>query len=72
MNINVIKRREQLAIEISKRRKELKITQEQLAEQTGLGIATIKRAELGKFWLNTKILFLIFENLDLDMKLIKK
>lgn len=36
------------------RRKELGITQDQLAELSGMGVATIKRFESGKFWLNLK------------------
>lgn len=36
------------------RRIELGITQEQLADKSGMGIATIKRFESGKFWLNLK------------------
>lgn len=36
------------------RRKELGMTQEQLAELSGMGIATIRRFESGKFWLNLK------------------
>ena len=39
---------------LQNRRKELGITQEQLAEMSGMGIATIKRFESGKFWLNLK------------------
>ncbi|MDD4291970.1 MAG: helix-turn-helix domain-containing protein [Clostridia bacterium] len=47
------------------RRRELGITQEQLAEKCGVGIATIKRLELGKFWLNLKQLLIICHSLDL-------
>lgn len=36
------------------RREELEITQQELAEKSGMGIATIKRFESGKFWLNLK------------------
>lgn len=39
---------------LKQRRQELEITQEQLAELSGMGIATIKRFESGKFWLNLK------------------
>ncbi len=39
---------------LQNRRKELGMTQEQLAELSGMGIATIKRFESGKFWLNLK------------------
>lgn len=46
--------RQQIAAFILNRRNELGITQAQLAEMTGMGIATIKRFESGKFWLNMK------------------
>ena len=36
------------------RREELGITQLELAEASGMGIATIKRFESGKFWINMK------------------
>jgi transcriptional regulator with XRE-family HTH domain len=36
------------------RRDELGITQEELADLSGMGIATIRRFESGKFWLNLK------------------
>lgn len=39
---------------LKNRREELKITQQQLADASGMGIATIKRFESGKFWLNLK------------------
>lgn len=40
---------------LKNRREELGITQTQLAEMTGMGIATIKRFESGKFWLIMKM-----------------
>jgi transcriptional regulator with XRE-family HTH domain len=43
-----------IAAVIQNRRNELGISQATLAEQTGMGIATIKRFESGKFWLNMK------------------
>lgn len=39
---------------LKKRREELGITQQELADLSGIGIATIKRFESGKFWLNLK------------------
>lgn len=39
---------------LKNRREELGITQQQLADMSGMGIATIKRFESGKFWLNLK------------------
>ena len=50
---------------IANRRKELGFTQEELAEKTGLGIATIKRFEDGKFWINLKTLLFICHELKL-------
>ena len=32
----------------------MQITKQQLADMSGMGIATIKRFESGKFWLNLK------------------
>ena len=49
---------------IQQRRRELGITQEELADGTGLGIATIKRLEAGKFWINLKILLIICSALN--------
>lgn len=46
--------RQSIAAFIKNRRNELGISQAALAEQTGMGIATIKRFESGKFWLNMK------------------
>jgi len=46
------------------RRKGLKLTQIQLAEKSGMGLMTIKRAEDGKFFLNTKQLLMLCETLD--------
>lgn len=39
---------------LQNRRKELGITQDELAQLSGMGVATIKRFESGKFWLNLK------------------
>lgn len=39
---------------LKNRREDLKITQQELADASGMGIATIKRFESGKFWLNLK------------------
>jgi len=57
--------RQQIAAFIQNRRNELGITQATLAEQTGMGIATIKRFESGKFWLNMKQYVLLRHALDL-------
>jgi transcriptional regulator with XRE-family HTH domain len=46
------------------RRKELGITQDQLAEMSGMGIATIKRFESGKFWLNLKQYLILCHHLQ--------
>lgn len=57
--------RQQIAAFILNRRNELGITQAQLAEMTGMGIATIKRFESGKFWLNMKQYVLLRNALQL-------
>lgn len=57
--------RQQIAAFILNRRNELGITQAQLAEITGMGIATIKRFESGKFWLNMKQYVLLRNALQL-------
>ena len=46
--------RTKIAEAIQKRRSELGVSQAALADQTGMGIATIKRFESGRFWLNMK------------------
>lgn len=46
--------REQIATLLKYRRNYLQLTQEQVAEMSGLGIATIKRLEGAKFWIGTK------------------
>lgn len=43
------------------------LSQQQLAELTGLGIATIKRFESGKFWLNSKQLVILSEALEIEL-----
>ena len=55
MNEKVLQEARQLVSGFLKnRREELGITQQQLADDSGMGIATIKRFESGKFWLNMK------------------
>lgn len=39
---------------LKNRRIELEMTQDTLAELSGMGVATIRRFESGKFWLNLK------------------
>jgi predicted transcriptional regulator len=55
---------------ISTRRKELKMLQIDLANKTGLGLATIQRAEDAKFWLGLKQFILILDALEskIDVK----
>lgn len=57
--------RKQIAAFIQNRRNELGLSQAALAEQTGMGIATIKRFESGKFWLNMKQYVLLRNALQL-------
>lgn len=45
------------------RREDLGITQAELAEISGMGIATIKRFESGRFWLNLKQYLLLCHHL---------
>ena len=39
---------------LKSRREQLGMTQDELAELSGMGIATIRRFESGRFWLNLK------------------
>lgn len=49
---------------LKNRRKELNMSQTALADKTGMGIATIKRFESGRFWLNSKQLVMICHALN--------
>lgn len=49
------------------RRIGLQMTQEQVAELTGMSVRTVKRFESGKFWLNMKQYVLLCEALQLEM-----
>lgn len=57
--------RELIAGFFKQRREELGISQEKLAEKTGLGIATIKRMEDAKFWPGLKQYIIVCEALNL-------
>lgn len=50
---------------LKSRREELGMTQQELADNSGMGIATIKRFESGKFWLNMKQYILLRNALQL-------
>lgn len=55
MNEQVLQEARQLISGFLKnRRVELGITQDELADNSGMGVATIRRFESGKFWLNLK------------------
>jgi ribosome-binding protein aMBF1 (putative translation factor) len=54
-----------IASSVREKREQLGISQVDLAEKTGLGIATIKRFESGKFWLNMKQYVIIRNALNL-------
>ncbi len=56
--------RRMISAYLAERRRELGITQEDLAARTGLGLATIQRMEAGKFWLNLKTLLVVGSVLD--------
>lgn len=58
--------RQKIAEKIQAKRNELGISQASLAEQTGMGIATIKRFESGRFWLNMKQYIILREALQLS------
>lgn len=51
--------RELISDYLKNRRQELGMTQQELADLSGMGIATIKRFESGKFWFNMKQYLLI-------------
>jgi transcriptional regulator with XRE-family HTH domain len=57
--------RQRIASRIREARFVAKMTQATLAEKTGMGIATIKRFESGRFWLNMKQYILIRQALEL-------
>jgi transcriptional regulator with XRE-family HTH domain len=61
----LLEARKMIAGFIRNRRIELKISQEELAEKTQLGIATIRRFEAGKFWINIKTLLIICNALEM-------
>jgi transcriptional regulator with XRE-family HTH domain len=61
----LIEARKMIAGFIRNRRIELKMSQDELAERTHLGIATIKRFEAGKFWINLKTLLIICNALSM-------
>lgn len=61
----LLEARKMIAGFIRNRRIELKMSQEELAEKTQLGIATIKRFEAGKFWINLKTLLIICNALSM-------
>jgi putative transcriptional regulator len=54
---------------IKARRKELGLTQQELADRCQLGLNTIKRLEEGKFWPVLKILEIVAKELKLKIKL---
>ncbi|GAB4287248.1 MAG: hypothetical protein Kow0098_03480 [Ignavibacteriaceae bacterium] len=62
---DIFYKRKQLGKIIADRRKQLNLSQEDIAKKTGLSIITIKRLEAGKFWINLKTLFQICNELKL-------
>lgn len=68
MNKKVLDRRNLIAGFLKDRRLELGITQEELAEKTGMARATINRMEQGLFWLGMKQYLLICEALEISPK----
>lgn len=66
MNENVLNEARQIMASFLKnRRLELKLSQQDLADKTGMARATINRMELGLFWLGMKQYLLICEALHL-------
>lgn len=57
--------RELIAGFLASRRKALGISQQSLADATGLGIQTVKRMEDAKFWPGLKQFLIVCEALDL-------
>lgn len=68
MNITTQARTE-LAGLLYSRRKQLKMTQGELAEKTGLHILTIQRIEKAKFWLKLDTLISLCDALKLKLKI---
>ena len=62
--------RQLIACFFRQRREELNMTQEQLAEKTGLGLSTVKRFESAKFWPVLKHFFIFCEALNLSLSAI--
>ncbi len=60
---------EQISGLLAARRRELGITQEELAAATGMGVATIKRFESGKFWIGLKQFIVLCHHLQLQAKI---
>ncbi len=63
-NILLNQARELIAGFLVNRRKELGMTQQDLADATGLGIQTIKRMEDAKFWPNLKQFLIVCHALN--------
>ncbi|MDQ3535232.1 MAG: helix-turn-helix transcriptional regulator [Bacteroidota bacterium] len=65
INENVLNEaRTMIASFLANRRKELGFTQIELASITGMGEATIKRVESGKFWINLKQYLILCQALN--------
>ncbi len=61
----LLEARQMMATFFKQRREELNISQAELAEKTGLGIATIKRFENAMFWPAVKQYIIICEALNI-------
>lgn len=60
MNETILEQdRESISRSLVKRRKELGMTQDELAAKSGMGIATIRRFETAKFWIGLKQLVIL-------------
>jgi transcriptional regulator with XRE-family HTH domain len=61
--------RNRMAGQLVAKRQKKGMTQEQLATATGMGIATVKRFESGRFWLSSKHLLTLCRALDCDLSI---
>lgn len=52
---------------IRMRRESLKLTQVDIADRAGIGVATIQRIESGKFFVSMKQLWMLCDALDMGM-----
>jgi transcriptional regulator with XRE-family HTH domain len=59
MNVQIIQQREQIAALFLVARRKMKLSQQQVVEHTGMGIATIRRFESGEQFINLRQLLIL-------------